>query len=246
MSTPNTSPYFRLVSLLQSGVSPIPLLRRLWSGFPSILCFVTSPGQSSAVLPMAYAWNRQALFSPWSSPSCVVGPSPHTLGFLLTSLATAISFPWLGPPPVQLKCPGPNPWASSLWSVRSHPWSSYPYHGCRCDLVSGQVPMFISPARPFSCTKEHPRGCLTFLICPPRQFLTTSLGEIPFFQLLRLKPLDVSSLDLKPFAETTRKYCRPPWTCGKKKKKNPVFDHFSPSLYYYPTSVPGWTPRTAS
>lgn len=84
--------------------------------------------------------------------------------------------------------------------------------------------MFISPARPFSCTKEHPRGCPTFLICPPRQFLTTSLDEVPFFKLLRLKPSDVSSLDLKPFTETTRKYCCPPPTY----KKNPVFDHFHP------------------
>lgn len=131
MSTPNASPYFRLVSSLRSGVSPIPLLKRLWSGFPSILYFVSSPGQSSMVLPIAYTWNRQALFSPWSSPSCVVVPSPHTLGFLLTSLATAVSFPWLDSPPVLLKCPGPNPWASSLWSVCSHPWSSYPYHGCK-------------------------------------------------------------------------------------------------------------------
>ena len=109
--------------------------------------------------PVAYTWNRRALFSPWSSPRLVV-PSPHPLGFLLTSLATAISFPWLGSPPVLLRCPGPHPWASSPRSMRSHPWSSYRRHGCKCDLVSGQVPLFISPARPLSCTKEHPMDVL--------------------------------------------------------------------------------------
>lgn len=165
MSTLNASAYFRLVHSLQSGVSPIPLLKRLRSGFPSILHLVSPPRP----LPIAYTWNHRALFSPCSSP-CVMVPSPHTLGFLLISLATAVSFPWLGSPPVLLKCPGPNPWASSPWSMRSHPWSSYRYHGCKCDLVSGQVPLFISPARPLSCTEEHPHGCLTFLICPPRQF----------------------------------------------------------------------------
>ena len=50
VSSLNASPYFRLVHSLQSGVSPIPLLKRLWSGFPSILHLVSPPGQSSAAL----------------------------------------------------------------------------------------------------------------------------------------------------------------------------------------------------
>ena len=205
MSSLNASPYFRLVHSLQSGVSPIPQVKRPWSGFPSVLHLVSPPPP----WPVAYAWNCRALVSPWSSPRVLV-PSPHSLGVLLISLATAASFPWLGSPPVLLNCPGPHPRASSPWSTRSHPWSSYRYRGCKCDLVSRQVPLFVSPARPLSCTKEHPHGCLTFLICPPRQFRTTSLDEIPFLELIRLKPSDLSSFDLRPFTETTRKYFPPP------------------------------------
>lgn len=130
--------------------------------------------------------------------------------------------------------------------MRSHPWSSYPYHGCKCDLASGQVPMFISPARPFSYTKEHPRGCLTFLICPPRQSLTTSLGEIPFFQILRPKPsmypLLTSNPSQKPPGSTAV-----PSGLAKKKIQSLIISH-PLSITTPPASLAGpheWPPNSS-
>ena len=103
-------------------------------------------------------------------------------------------------------------------------------------------PVYISSQTPL-LHKGTSHGRLTFLICPPRQFWTTSLDEIPFLEF-RPKPSDLSSFDLRPFTVTTRKYFLPPWLA----ENNPVFDAFSPSLL--PPSGPShqrpWWPHLQS
>lgn len=70
--------------------------------------------------------------------------------------------------PASLMCPRPSPWTSSLCYRHSLPWSSYQCHGFPCYLLCGQVPIFISLARPLSYTTWRPldiHRCLVLLIC---------------------------------------------------------------------------------